>query len=213
MKAVVLFSGGLDSTTVLALAKSQGYDVHALTVNYGQRHNTEVLAAQRIAFDMGVTHVISHVGLRAWGGSALTDDDIEVPEEETEGIPATYVPARNTVLLAMGLSYAEAIGAHKLFIGVSSVDFSGYPDCRSAFIEAFNRVATVGLREVIGIEAPLVHMSKADTIRLGRSLGVDYGRTWSCYQPTKKGLPCGKCDSCRIRAAAFAEVDVAVLPG
>lgn len=212
MKAVVLFSGGLDSTTVLALAKSKGFDVHALTVNYGQRHNVEVLAAQHITFEMGVDHVITHAGLRAWGGSALTDDDIEVPTSDTDGIPATYVPARNTVLLGLALSYAEAIGARDIFIGVSSVDYSGYPDCRESFIGTFELLANVATKAGIEgkqwhIHAPLLHLSKADTIKLGLSLGVDYEQTWSCYQPTKQGLACERCDSCRIRAAAFAEVD------
>lgn len=206
MKAVVLFSGGLDSTTVLALVKSKGYSVHALTIAYGQRHGVEIQAAQRIAFQMGVRHQLSYVNIGAWGGSALTDPNIDVPTEPADGVPATYVPARNSVLLAMAMSYAEAIGAEDIFIGVSSVDYSGYPDCRPEYIRAFNAMAAIATKGAMRIHAPLVEMSKADTIRLGRELGVDYALTHSCYQPIDSAA-CGVCDSCRIRVAAFAEVN------
>lgn len=206
MKAVVLFSGGLDSTTVLAMAKRAGRDVHALTVYYGQRHHREIQAAKRIAEEWDVPHVVVNVDMHQWGGSALTDFDIPVPTTETDGIPPTYVPARNTVFLALAMSYAEAIGAEEIYIGVSSVDYSGYPDCRPEFIEAFNRMAALATKNPVVILAPLVHYSKAATIGIGRQLGVDYSMTHSCYQPIGNTL-CGVCDSCRIRAAAFAEVD------
>lgn len=208
-KAVVLLSGGLDSTTVLYKARFDGYEVSALTVNYGQRHGVEVSAAQKIAADAGVPHYLAYAGLWAWGGSALTDENIRVPEEATDGIPVTYVPARNTVLLSLALSCAEAIGARDIFIGVSQIDYSGYPDCRLEFVDAFERLADVATKAGVEgerwtIHAPLLHMTKAATIRLGRSLGVDYDQTHSCYSGPGA---CGVCDSCRIRAAAFAEVD------
>lgn len=210
MKAVVLLSGGLDSTTVLAQATADGYECHALTVAYGQRHAVEIAAARKVAGMMGASHRVANVAMD-WGGSALTDHEIAVPTEPTDGIPITYVPARNTVFLALALSYAEAIGARDIFIGVSSVDYSGYPDCRPVFIGTFELLADVATKAGVEgqtwcIHAPLLHLSKADTIRLGRRLGVDYDQTLSCYQPTGT-LPCGVCDSCRIRAAAFLEVD------
>jgi len=204
-KVVVLLSGGLDSTTVLARAVSAGHEVDALSVYYGQRHHRELFAARHVAEAWGVAHTVVNVDLHQWGGSALTDFDVPVPTEAADGIPVTYVPARNTVLLALAMSYAEAIGATEIHIGVSSVDYSGYPDCRPEYIEAFNAMATLATKNPVRIVAPLVTMSKADTIRLGRSLGVDYTMTHSCYQPTATG-PCGQCDSCRIRDAAFAEV-------
>lgn len=207
-KAVVLLSGGLDSTTVLAVAR-QEFDVYALTVAYGQRHGEEIQAAQRIAAAWRINHRLTYCAL-PWGGSALTDPAIAVPTEPADGIPATYVPARNTMLLALALSYAEALGARDIFIGISSVDYSGYPDCRQSFVDNFELLADVATKAGVEgdhwhIHAPLVRMSKADTIRLGLSLGVDYEMTHSCYQPVG-GRPCDVCDSCRIRNAAFVEV-------
>lgn len=211
-KAVVLLSGGLDSATVAAQALADGFDLYPLHVNYGQRHGlAEGRAAIMVATAMGLPFpkTIS-CPLTAWGGSALTDPAIDVPIEPTDGIPVTYVPARNTVLLALALSYAEALGARDVFIGVSSVDYSGYPDCRQAFIDNFELLADVATKAGVEgerwrIHAPLVHLSKTDTIRLGLSLGVDYDLTHSCYQPTAAG-PCGVCDSCRIRDTAFKEI-------
>jgi 7-cyano-7-deazaguanine synthase len=217
-RAVVLLSGGLDSATVLAIARSEGYEVHALTVEYGQRHDDELAAAKRVAKRLGAaSHQLASASLRAFGGSALTDD-IDVPKGSPQdpvgaGIPVTYVPARNTVLLSLALAYAESIGAHDLFIGVNAVDYSGYPDCRPAFVEAFERLANVATKigvegETIRVNAPLMELSKADIIRRGLSLGVDYGLTLSCYDPVG-GRACGGCDACRIRLSAFAEVGIA----
>jgi 7-cyano-7-deazaguanine synthase len=212
--AVVLLSGGLDSTTVLAIARAEGLECHCLTVDYGQRHRVELEAARRVADALGAaSHRVVSLDLRAIGGSALTDD-IEVPKDRELGgsdIPVTYVPARNTVLLALLLGLAEAVGADELFIGANAVDYSGYPDCRPVFLEAFERLAAVAT--VAGTEhgvryrvrAPLLELSKADIIRRGVDLGVDYGLTWSCYDPTPEGLACGRCDSCILRRRGFAE--------
>lgn len=211
-KAVVLLSGGLDSTTVLAIAQNQGFEVCALTFRYGQRHSDEVAAAMRIAGRFGVQrHEIVEVPLRQFGGSALTDQ-IEVPKDRDEAamagdIPITYVPARNTVFLSLALALAESIGAHDIFLGVSAVDYSGYPDCRPEYIEAFQAMARLATKagiegEQITIHAPLVDLSKAETIRIGLDLGVDYGLTHSCYDPLD-GRACGRCDSCLIRSRAF----------
>ena len=211
-KAVVLLSGGLDSTTVLAIAQNQGFEVCALTFRYGQRHSDEVAAALRIAGRFGVQrHEIVEVPLRQFGGSALTDQ-IEVPKDRDEAamagdIPITYVPARNTVFLSLALALAESIGAHDIFLGVSAVDYSGYPDCRPEYIEAFQAMARLATKagiegEQITIHAPLVDLSKAETIRIGLDLGVDYGLTHSCYDPID-GRACGRCDSCLIRSRAF----------
>ena len=216
-RAVVLLSGGLDSATVLAIARSEGYEVYALTVEYGQRHDDELAAARRVAKRLGAAaHQFASASLRTFGGSALTDD-IDVPKGSADepvgsGIPVTYVPARNTVLLSLALAYAESIGAHDLFIGVNAVDYSGYPDCRPAFVEAFERLANVATKigvegEAIRVHAPLMELSKADIIRRGLALGVDYGLTLSCYDPVG-GRACGGCDACRIRLSAFAEVGV-----
>jgi 7-cyano-7-deazaguanine synthase len=216
-RAVVLLSGGLDSTTVLAIARSEGLGCHCLTVDYGQRHRVELESAARVAAALGASsHRIIGLDLRAIGGSALTDD-IEVPKDRETGsdtVPITYVPARNTVLLALLLGLAEVVGADELFIGANAVDYSGYPDCRPVFLEAFERLAAVAT--VAGTEhgvryrvrAPLLELSKADIIRRGLALGVDYGLTWSCYDPTPEGLACGRCDSCILRRRGFAEAGV-----
>ena len=208
-KAVVLLSGGLDSATALAIARDRGFDCHALSLDYGQRHRAELAAASRVAAAMGVVdHKVLPLSLDAIGGSALTDRSIDVPEHGGEGIPVTYVPARNTVFLALALGWAEVIGARDLFVGVNAVDYSGYPDCRPAFIEAFERLANlatkVGVEEGgIRVHAPLIELSKADIIRTGAGLGVDYGLTVSCYQADEDGTACGRCDSCRLRAEGF----------
>lgn len=213
--AVCLVSGGLDSATVLASAVNEGFDVHALSVDYGQRHRIELEAAARVALALGaVEHKVVRVDLRALGGSALTDDAIEVPESPSEGIPVTYVPARNSVFLALALGWAEVLGAQELFLGVNAIDYSGYPDCRPAFIEAFEALARVATKAGVEgkrfrINAPLIELTKADIIRLGIELGVDYSLTVSCYQPDDYGRACGRCDSCRIRREGFEEAGVA----
>lgn len=205
--AVVLLSGGLDSATCLAIADSLGYRCHALSVNYGQRHGSELQAAGRIARERAVEHKVIDLDLRSIGGSALTDD-IDVPVEASEGIPVTYVPARNTIMLSLALAWAEVLGAVDLFIGVNAVDYSGYPDCRPEFINAFEEMANLATKAgVVGrrlfIHTPLIDLSKADIIRKGTELGVDYAMTVSCYQADEAGKACGACDSCRIRAAGF----------
>lgn len=208
-RAVVLLSGGLDSATVLAIARDQGYRCHALSIHYGQRHAAELLAARRVAAALGAAdHKQLQIDLRAIGGSALTDPAIEVPEQPSEGIPVTYVPARNTLLLSLALGHAEVIGAEAIYVGVNAVDYSGYPDCRPAFIEAFQRLAEVATRAGVNgraprIVAPLMHMNKTEIIRRGLELGVDYALTVSCYQAREDGAACGRCDSCRIRRSAF----------
>jgi 7-cyano-7-deazaguanine synthase len=216
-KAAVLLSGGLDSSTVLAIARSEGYECHCLTVDYGQRHRIELDAARRVAVALGAaSHRIVKLDLRTIGGSALTDD-IEVPKDREPGeggVPVTYVPARNTVLLALLLGLAETTGASELFIGANAVDYSGYPDCRPQFLEAFGRLA--GLATVAGASrgvefkvcAPLLELGKAEIIRRGSELGVDYSLTHSCYDPTEDGLACGGCDSCILRRRGFAEAGV-----
>jgi 7-cyano-7-deazaguanine synthase len=213
-KAVVLLSGGLDSATVLAMAKDQGFACYALSLDYGQRHRTELDAAARVAAALGVIeHKIVPLDLRAIGGSALTDADIEVPEQPTSGIPATYVPARNTVFLSIALGWAEVLGALDLFVGVNAVDYSGYPDCRPEFIAAFESMANLATKagvegERFHIHAPLIDLSKAEIIQAGTTLGVDYGLTVSCYQADEQGRACGRCDSCRLRAQGFAAAGV-----
>ncbi len=208
-KAVVLLSGGLDSATVLALARHDGYECYALSFDYGQRHRAELDASRRVAAALGAReHRIVRLDLGQLGGSALTDPSIPVPVLPTEGIPVTYVPARNTVMLAYGLAWAEVLGALDIFIGVNAVDYSGYPDCRPEFIEAFERLANLATRvgvegETLRIHAPLIHWSKADIIRRGVALGVDYGLTVSCYQADAAGRACGRCDACRLRAEGF----------
>ncbi len=216
MKAVVLLSGGLDSATVLALAKSEGRECHALSFTYGQRHEVEIAAARRVAKALGAEdHVIYPLGLRMFGASALTDD-IDVPKDEVgkPGIPVTYVPARNTIFLSLALGYAEATGAQEIWIGINAVDFSGYPDCRPDFIDAFQRVILEGTKSGIEkgepkIVAPLIHLTKADIIRRGTALGVDYSLTHSCYDPGLDGKACGHCDSCILRRRGFEEAGVA----
>lgn len=219
-KAVVLLSGGLDSSTVLAVARSQNYELYAISFRYGQRHSHELDCARRVSEQIGVAkHLIVDFDLRAIGGSALTDQ-IEVPKERDKiqigsGIPVTYVPARNTIFLSFALGWAEVLGAEDIFIGVNALDYSGYPDCRPEYIEAFERLA--GLATKAGVEqrmrltvhAPLISMSKAEIIKTGLSLGVDYSLTHSCYDPTPQGLACGKCDSCLLRLKGFAEAGIA----
>lgn len=213
--AVVLLSGGLDSATVLAIALRQGFRCHALSVHYGQRHVAELQAARRVAAALGAhEHRIMAVDLAGIGGSALTDPTLAVPESPTTDIPITYVPARNTLLLSLALGWAEVIGAEDIFVGVNSLDYSGYPDCRPEFIAAFEALARLATKAGVEgcryrINAPLIKMSKAEIIRTGAALGVDYGMTVSCYQPDTSGAACGKCDSCRLRAAGFGAAGVA----
>ncbi len=213
-RAVVLLSGGLDSATVLAIAREQGFACHALSLDYGQRHHAELNAATRVAAALGaVEHKVLPLSLDAIGGSALTDRAIAVPEQPGSGIPVTYVPARNTVFLALALGWAEVLGSTDLFVGVNAVDYSGYPDCRPAFIEAFERLANLATKagvegSVFKVHAPLIEMSKAEIIRTGSGLGVDYALTVSCYQADADGVACGVCDSCRLRAAGFHDAGV-----
>jgi 7-cyano-7-deazaguanine synthase len=214
--AVVLLSGGLDSATTAAIARADGFLLYALSIDYGQRHRFELNAAEEVARSLGVEqHVTMSVGLRQFGGSALTGD-IAVPQDRSEaamasGIPVTYVPARNTVFLALALGYAEVVGAADLFIGVNAVDYSGYPDCRPEFIAAFERLANLATKAGVEgslqfrIHAPLIAMTKADIIRRGTELGVDYTLTHSCYAPNDSGTPCGRCDACQIRLKGFAD--------
>jgi 7-cyano-7-deazaguanine synthase len=213
--AVVLVSGGLDSATCLAIARAEGYDCYALSFSYGQRHGAELAAAARVAGVLGaIEHRVMDIDLAMFGGSALTDPDIAVPEAPTTGIPVTYVPARNTVFLSLALAWSEVLGAHDIFIGVNAVDYSGYPDCRPAFVEAFERMANLATRagvedgERLRIRAPLISLSKAEIIRRGQVLGVDYSLTVSCYQADAHGRACGRCESCRLRRDGFAAVGV-----
>lgn len=212
--AIVLLSGGLDSATTLALARRQGYDCAALSFDYGQRHSAELAAAARVAAQLGAReHRTVTLDLGAFGGSALTDPAIDVPTAPTAGIPVTYVPARNTIFLAYALAWAEVLPARDVFIGVNAVDYSGYPDCRPEFIAAFERTANLGTRagvegDPFRIHAPLVQWSKAEIIRRGSALGVDYGQTVSCYQADAAGAACGACESCRLRAAGFADAGI-----
>ncbi|MBU1329981.1 MAG: 7-cyano-7-deazaguanine synthase QueC [Gammaproteobacteria bacterium] len=214
-KAVILLSGGLDSATVVAMAKADGYACYSMSFDYGQRHRAELQAAELVARQLGVVaHKVIGLDLDGMGGSALTDNAIAVPETPGEGIPVTYVPARNTVFLSLALGWAEVLGARDIFIGVNAVDYSGYPDCRPEFIEAFERLANLATKagvegEGFRIQAPLQHMSKADIVQAGVRLGVDYGLTVSCYQADTQGRGCGRCDSCRLRAAGFAAAGVA----
>jgi len=212
-KAVVLVSGGLDSATALAIARDEGFEIHALAVDYGQRHRSELAAAQRVAEALGAPLTTVRLDLRAIGGSALTDD-IDVPEEATTGIPVTYVPARNTVLLALALGQAEVLGAGDVFIGVNAVDYSGYPDCRPEFIAAFEAMANLATKAAVEgqrltVHTPLIHLTKAEIIGRGVALGVDYALTVSCYQADDEGRACDRCDSCRIRRAGFEAAGVA----
>jgi 7-cyano-7-deazaguanine synthase len=214
-KAVILLSGGLDSATVVAMAKAEGYACYSMSFDYGQRHRAELQAAQRVAKQLGVIeHKVIGLNLDGMGGSALTDSSIAVPESPTEGIPVTYVPARNTVFLSLALGWAEVLGAQDIFIGVNAVDYSGYPDCRPEFVEAFERMANLATKAGVEgqgfrIQAPLQNMSKAEIVQAGMALGVDYALTVSCYQADEQGRACGKCDSCRLRAVGFAQAGVA----
>jgi 7-cyano-7-deazaguanine synthase len=214
--AVVLLSGGLDSATCLAIAREQGFDAYALSVAYGQRHAAELQAARRVAAALGAReHRLAYVELGQFGGSALTDPGIAVPEDlESSDIPVTYVPARNTVMLSMALAWAETLDAGDIFIGVNAVDYSGYPDCRPEFIDAFQSMARVATKagvegRPLDIHAPLIGLSKAEIIDRGLALGVNYGLTVSCYQADEQGRACGHCDACRLRRAGFATVGIA----
>ena len=219
-KAVVLLSGGLDSATTLAIAKSEGYQLYALSFSYGQRHSWELEAAKRVAASIGVTeHRIAEIDLRAIGGSALTAD-IDVPkgratEEMAHGIPITYVPARNTIFLSFALAWAEVLGANEIFLGVNALDYSGYPDCRPEYIAAFEKMANLATkagvegRQKLKIHTPLIALSKAQIIAKGIELGVDYSLTSSCYDPSPTGAPCGQCDSCLLREKGFRENGIA----
>ena len=219
-KAVVLLSGGLDSTTTAAIAKSEGFDVYAMTFAYGQRHEAEIAAAERVAERLGVAHhTVCQIDLRVFGGSALTGD-VAVPkgrsaEDISHDIPVTYVPARNTIFLSFALAWSEVLGSNDIFIGVNAVDFSGYPDCRPEFVDAFCRMARLATRagvegsQRLTVHTPLISLTKADIIRRGLSLGVDYSSTVTCYDPTPDGSACGRCDACLLRLKGFAELGVA----
>lgn len=213
-KAVILLSGGLDSATIVAMAKAQGFACYTMSFDYGQRHRAELQAAERVARQLEVVeHKVIGLDLNGIGGSALTDLDIAVPETPGEGIPVTYVPARNTVFLSLALGWAEVLGARHLFIGVNAVDYSGYPDCRPEFVEAFERLANLATKagvegDTFKIEAPLQFLSKAQIVQAGSQLGVDYGLTVSCYQADDEGKACGRCDSCRLRAEGFRAAEI-----
>ena len=209
-RAVILLSGGLDSATVVAMAKAEGFSCYSMSFDYGQRHRAELQAAEQVARQLGVIeHKVIGLDLNGIGGSALTDDSIAVPETPSEGIPLTYVPARNTVFLALALGWAEVLNAQDIYIGVNAVDYSGYPDCRPEFVKAFETMANLATKAGVEgqgfrIQAPLQYLSKAEIIQAGTRLGVDYGLTVSCYQADAQGRACGRCDSCRLRAAGFA---------
>jgi 7-cyano-7-deazaguanine synthase len=213
-RAVVLLSGGLDSATVLAMARERGFQVFALSFDYGQRHRAELQAAARVAATQGVTeHRVLKIDLTGWGGSALTDNKIEVPTVPTSGIPVTYVPARNTIFLSLALAWSEALHAPHIFAGMNAVDYSGYPDCRPEYVAAFQTMARLATRagvegEVLTIHTPIIHMSKADIVREGTRLGVDYAATVSCYQADAQGRACGVCESCRLRREGFAAAGI-----
>ncbi len=213
-KAVILVSGGLDSATILSMALAQGYDCYAISFDYGQRHRSELEAASRVASRAGVVaHKTINMDLTPIGGSALTDPTIQVPTRPSPGIPVTYVPARNTVFLSLALGWAEVLGAEAIFIGVNAVDYSGYPDCRPEYIEAFQALANLATRTgveggAIAVKAPLIDMSKEEIIRAGTRLGVDYGLTVSCYDPDASGGACGRCEACRLRAEGFRDASI-----
>lgn len=214
-RAVILLSGGMDSAVTLALAREQGFACHALSVAYGQRHASELAAAARIVSALGATeHKVVDVDLRSIGGSALTADTIAVPEQTSAGIPSTYVPARNTIMLSVALGWAEVLGARDIFCGVNAVDYSGYPDCRPEFVAAFERLANLATKAgvegaALRVHAPLLRMGKAEIVREGLRLGVDFSTTVSCYQADIEGRACGRCDACRLRADGFAKAGVA----
>lgn len=213
-KAVVLLSGGLDSATALAIARSEGYAAYCLSFDYHQRHVAELAAAQRVAAALGAAeHRVFQLDLSSFGGSALTDASIAVPEHESSGIPVTYVPARNTIMLSLALAWAEVLGAQDIYIGVNALDYSGYPDCRKEYVQAFERMANLATKAAaeghpIKIHAPLIDLGKAEIIRRGHALGVDYALTVSCYQADAAGRACGVCDSCRFRRQGFAQAGV-----
>lgn len=213
--AVVLVSGGLDSATTLALARDDGFECYALSVDYGQRHRVELQSAQRIAGKLGAReHKVVKLDLTSFGGSALTDASMDVPTTPGSGIPSTYVPARNTIMLSLALAWAEVIGSQDIFIGANAVDYSGYPDCRPEFLQAYEAMANLATKAGVEgtrmrVHAPLVDLSKAEIIRRGAEAGVDFSQTLSCYQPTPAGLACGQCDSCRIRRQGFADAGIA----
>jgi 7-cyano-7-deazaguanine synthase len=213
-RAVVLLSGGLDSATVLAMAREQGFECYALSVDYGQRHHAELAAAQKVARALGAReHRILNIDLTGFGGSALTDSSIAVPEHASSGIPITYVPARNTIMLSLALAWAEVLHAQDIFFGVNAVDYSGYPDCRPEYVAAFERMANLATQAAVEgkpltLHAPLLHLTKAEIIRQGVRLGVDYGLTVSCYQADEAGRACGRCDSCRLRREGFQSAGV-----
>ena len=214
-RAVVLLSGGLDSATTLAIARDGAFDCHCLTVDYGQRHHAELDAAARVAAVLGATEQrVFKLDLTAFGGSALTDRSIPVPETPTRGIPITYVPARNTIFLSLALAWAEVLGARDIFFGANAVDYSGYPDCRPEYMRAFEALAGLATRAAVEgsrltLHTPIIALSKADIIRRGTALGIDYGLTVSCYQPDPDGRACGRCDACRLRRAGFAAAQIA----
>ncbi len=213
-KAVVLLSGGLDSATCLAIAQSAGFDSYCLSLDYHQRHIAELVAAKNIASSLGAKmHKTAQLDLSLFGGSALTDSQIAVPEQASEGIPVTYVPARNTIMLSLSLAWAEVIGAQDIFIGVNALDYSGYPDCRGEYVKAFQEMANLATKaavegQTITIHAPLIDMTKAEIIAKGTLLGVDYSKTVSCYQANHQGQACGVCDSCRLRKEGFAKAGI-----
>lgn len=212
--AVVLLSGGLDSATVLAIARSEGYECHCLSLDYHQRHIAELEAAKRVAQALGAKeHRVVQFDMANFGGSALTDSNIAVPEAPSEGIPVTYVPARNTIMLSLSLAWAEVLGAQDIFIGVNALDYSGYPDCRQEYVEAFERMANLATKAAVEgqrltVHAPLIDLNKAQIIQRGHALGLDYGITVSCYQADAEGNACGVCDSCRFRRAGFAAAGI-----
>jgi 7-cyano-7-deazaguanine synthase len=213
-RAVVLLSGGLDSATVLAMARAQGFECFALSVDYGQRHHAELAAAKKVALTLGAReHRVVNIDLTGFGGSALTDSSIAVPEQASSGIPLTYVPARNTIMLSLALAWAEVLKAQDIFFGVNAVDYSGYPDCRPEYVESFERMANLATKAAVEgkpliLHAPLLHLSKAEIIREGVRLGVDYAITVSCYQADEQGRACGRCDSCRLRREGFQSAGV-----
>ncbi len=213
-RAVILLSGGLDSATVLAMARAQEFSCYALSVNYGQRHHAELAAAQHVAQALGAAeHRVVNIDLTGFGGSALTDASIAVPESASIGIPLTYVPARNTIMLSLALAWAEVLQAQDIFFGVNAVDYSGYPDCRPEYVAAFEHMANLATRAAVEgkpltLHAPLLHLTKAEIIRQGLRLGVDFGLTVSCYQADEEGRACGRCDSCRLRREGFQSAGV-----
>jgi len=214
-RAVVLLSGGMDSATVLAIARTEGCDCHCLTVDYRQRHRAEIAAAANVARALGAAgHRTVELDLTAFGGSALTDQSIAVPETPTQGIPVTYVPARNTILLALALAWAEVLGAQDIYFGANAVDYSGYPDCRPEYMRAFKSLANLATKAAVegrklALHTPIIHLAKAEIVRRGAALGVDFALTVSCYQATEIGLACGRCDACRIRRAGFEAAGIA----